>query len=81
LLKLTKGTEIFIKIEEKLTPALNNIIEKSIIDMNGYAFQIYSLFVANSTEMTQSYKIICESILSSTVNWQAEMRYLIPALG
>jgi hypothetical protein len=55
LLKFTKGTQVFKEIEALLTPALNHTIIQNITDMNVYALQIYSLFVANSTSMESSY--------------------------
>ena len=52
-------------VENALAPALNYIIEKNIADMIGYAFQIYALFVANSTSLSQNYKVLTESILAN----------------
>lgn len=56
-------------------------MEKNITDMIGYAFQIYALFVANSTEVTSNYQVLIQSILSNKANWDKDMRYLIPALS
>jgi hypothetical protein len=50
-------------VENVISPALNYIMEKNITDMIGYAFQIYALFVANSTELSNNYKVLTESIL------------------
>ena len=44
-----------------------------------YAFQIYSLFVANSSEITQDYQVIVDSILKTQSNWDKNMKYVIPA--
>ena len=68
-------------VENILVNALNFIMEKNVTDMIGYAFQIYSLFVANSTELNNNYKVLIESILSNKSNWDINMRYLIPALA
>ena len=81
LLKFTKGTEVFKQIEALLIPSLNHTIVSNITDMNGYAFQIYSLFVANSTQIDASYSSLSEAILNGIGNWGKDMRYLIPALG
>lgn len=56
-------------------------MEKNVTDMIGYAFQIYALFVANSVEITNNYKVLTESILSNKGNWDKDMKYLIPALA
>jgi hypothetical protein len=50
-------------------------------DMIGYAFQLYAVFVANSTTLSPNYKLIADSILSTKDNWEKDMRYLIPALA
>lgn len=68
-------------LENYLAPSLNYIMEKNITDMISYAFQIYSLFIANSTEVTNNYKVLTESILSNKGNWDKDMKYLIPALS
>jgi hypothetical protein len=49
--------------------------------MIGYAFQIYTLFVANSRVLKENYKLLAESILSSAGNWGSDMKYLIPSLS
>jgi hypothetical protein len=72
---------VFVTLENYLVPSLNYIMEKNITDMISYAFQIYSLFIANSTEVTDNYKVLTESILSSKGNWDKDMKYLIPALS
>jgi hypothetical protein len=55
-------------------------MEKNVTDMIGYAFQLYSLFVAASSQLNQNYKYLMDSILQSKANWEKDMKYLIPAL-
>lgn len=55
LLKLCKGTQVFLDIEKRLIGALNKTITDNMTDMNVYAFQIYSIFVANSTTASNDY--------------------------
>jgi len=58
-LRLIKGQhEVFIQVEQCLYGALNYIMEKNVTDMIGYSFQIYSLFVANSTAIVNNYKTL-----------------------
>lgn len=73
--------QAFQMVENYLSPTLNYIMEKNITDMIGFAFQLYALFVAASTEITQNYRVLNESILQNKNNWEKDMRYLIPALG
>jgi hypothetical protein len=47
-LKFVKDDPVFDKVEESLSLGLNFVIEQNVADMIAYAFQIYSLFVANS---------------------------------
>ena len=49
--------------------------------MISYAFQIYALFIANSREIKQNYRVLFESIVSNTGNWEKEMKYLVPSLA
>jgi len=72
---------VFSKVEESLSVGLNFVIESNITDMIAYAFQIYSLFVANSREMKPSYGLLTETILTNTSNWGKDMKYLIPGLA
>jgi len=39
-------------VESYLSPTLNYIMEKNVTDMIGFAFQLYALFVAASSQMT-----------------------------
>ena len=65
----------------QLTESLNHIIEKSITDFTGYAFQLYATFVASSQELKKNYQLLFESIMSQESNWGKDMKYLIPALS
>jgi hypothetical protein len=47
----------------------------------GYAFQIYAVFVACSDTLKDNYKLLTDSILGKKDNWEADMKYLIPALS
>jgi len=38
----------FSNVEAQLTPVLNQIFEKNVSDLLGYAFQLYATFVASS---------------------------------
>jgi hypothetical protein len=55
--------EAFQMVEAYLSPALNYIMEKNVTDMIGFAFQLYALFVAASTQVTQNYRVLNDSIL------------------
>ncbi len=63
-------------------PILNFIIKQKLVDLSGYVFQLYATFVANSTELKESYKWVA---LTITVNfadwWSKEIEYLVPALA
>ena len=48
--------------------------------MIGYAFQLYAIFVANSTTMQPVYQTLADSIIQNKSNWEKGMSYLIPAL-
>jgi CAS/CSE protein, C-terminus len=76
-----QNPEVFAQVEGYLGSALNFIIEKNIQDMIGYAFQLYALFVANSQSLNPNYKVITDSLLANTANWDKDMRYMIPALS
>jgi hypothetical protein len=73
--------EVFAHVEACLTPALNYIMQQNVADMIGYAFQLYALFVANSSAISPVYQGILESVLGNKANWDKDMRYLIPALA
>ena len=73
--------QLFATVENCLGNALNFIMQQNVTDMIGYAFQIYSLFVANSTQMQPNYRVLSDSILSNRSNWDKDMRYLVPALA
>ena len=49
-------------------------------DYLGYAFQIYSIFIATSKELKPTYQLLCQSVIEGLNNWGKEMKYLIPAL-
>ena len=69
------------KLQTNLSNSLNFIIEHNKADLMGYAFQIYALFVASSSENTQIFQALTTSILQNKDNWSKEMKYLIPSLG
>jgi|APCry1669190327_1035288.scaffolds.fasta_scaffold82346_1 hypothetical protein len=48
-------------------------------DLMGYAFQLYAIFVASSSEMTELYALLTQSILENQANWNYDMRYLMPS--
>ena len=73
--------QAFAAVEDKLAPALNEIIEKNVTDYMGYAFQIYATFVASTNELKPNYQLLCQSILGNLSNWSKEMKFLIPAMG
>lgn len=73
------NAEAFAAVEEELTGAISTIIEQNVSDYLGYAFQLYSTFIANSTEFKLQYKVLCESVLSNMDNWGKDLKYLIPA--
>lgn len=78
---LKHDNQAFEQVEASLTPSLNMIIQQNITDMNGYAFQIYSLFVANADTLKDNYTALSTSILTNISNWDKSMKYLIPALS
>lgn len=47
----------------------------------GYAFQIYALFVASSTENNEVFAIITQSIVENIDNWNKDMKYLMASEG
>ena len=60
---------------------MNYIMEKNLTDMIGYAFQLYALFVANSTTLQDNYRMLTESLLGNKANWDKDMKYLVPAMA
>ena len=64
-----------------LVPVLNTIIEQGKFDLIGYAFQIYALFVASSSENFEIFQTLTGSILQNSSNWNEDMKYLIPSQG
>lgn len=77
---IKENRESFVAFEDQITPALNSIIQQNLTDLSGYAFQLYSTFVASSAELRPNYEVLAKSVITSTSNWQKEMKYLIPAL-
>lgn len=73
--------EAFSMVENYLIGPINYIMEKNVTDMIGFSFQLYALFVANSSQLAPNYKVLNDSILSNKGNWDKDMRYLIPALA
>lgn len=55
--------EAFHVVEEILKLPLNYIFVNTVTDMIGYAFQIYAIFVANSTTLLEEYKTLNNSII------------------
>jgi hypothetical protein len=72
--------EVFQQVESILQSPLNYIISQNVTDMIGYAFQLYAIFVANSTSMQPVYQTLADSIIQNKSNWEKGMSYLIPAL-
>ena len=73
--------EAFVGVENYLSGAMNYIMEKNLTDMIGYAFQLYALFVANSTTLQDNYRMLTESLLGNKANWDKDMKYLVPAMA
>jgi len=48
---LSSNTEALNAFQNKISESLNQIIQNNKTDLMGYAFQIYSLFVATSSEV------------------------------
>lgn len=69
------------QLQSNLSNSLNFIIENNKIDLMGYAFQIYALFVASSDQNNALYEALTNSILQNKENWSKEMKFLIPSLG
>lgn len=65
----------------KLTNVLNGIIQASKFDLMGYAFQLYSLFVASSTENCSLFEALMQSMVANLNNWNPDMKYLMPSQG
>jgi len=68
-------------LQASLSPSLNFIIEHNKTELMGYAFQIYALFVASSSQNNEIFKDLTGSILQNKDNWNKEMKFLIPSLG
>ena len=70
------------QLQSIIAPSLNVILEKNRLELMGYAFQIYALFVASSLETSpnQLYQALATSALDSG-NWGKDMKYLIPSLA
>ena len=60
---------------------MNFIIENNKSEFIGYAFQIYSLFVAGSSQNSELYKALFNSCIQNTDNWQVHLKHLAPSLG
>jgi len=73
--------EVFAHVENILQSPLNFIITQNVTDMIAYAFQLYAIFVANSSTMQPVYKTLADSIIQNKNNWEKGMAYLIPALA
>ena len=64
---------------EALTPLLLKIIQNNKLDVIGYAFQIYALFVAHTAENNPVFQTLTQSIVTTPGNWAHDMRYLMPS--
>lgn len=51
------------KLQQNLSGPLNYIIENNKTDFIGYAFQIYALFVASSSQNNQVFEALTNQIL------------------
>jgi hypothetical protein len=63
LRNLKGAPEVFNHVENIMQGPLNYIIMQNVTDMIGYAFQLYAIFVANSTVMNPIYKTLADSII------------------
>ena len=66
-------------MSDTLTPVLNKIIQNNKLDVIGYAFQIYALFVAHTAENNPVFQTLTQSIVTTPGNWAHDMRYLMPS--
>jgi hypothetical protein len=68
-------------LEAKLSNSLNYIIQNDKSEFIGFAFQIYSLFVAGSLERSELYDALFLSCIQNKNNWNKDMKHLAPSLG
>ena len=77
-LKYMRGNEQALnEFKTNLSPVLNDIIQNSKFDLMGYAFQMYALFVASSTENNEVFAVLTQSIVQNIENWNKDMKYLM----
>jgi len=69
------------QLQTSLASSLNYIIEHNKTDLMGYAFQLYSLFVASAPQNNEVFTALTSSVLENKQNWNKDMKYLIPSLG
>ena len=55
---IKENRQAFVSVEDQITPALNHIIQSCMMDLSGYAFQLYATFVASSPELKDNYKVL-----------------------
>lgn len=68
-------------MRDALLPVLIEIINNNKTELMGYAFQLFSLFVASHAEMLEVYQALVQSLVANTGNWEPDMKYLMPAMG
>lgn len=69
------------QMRNALLPVLIEIINNNKTELMGYAFQLFSLFVASHSELQEVYKALIQSLLANQSNWEKDMKYLMPAMG
>jgi hypothetical protein len=55
---LSSNADALIAFQNKLSESLNQIIQNNKTDLMGYAFQIYSLFVATSAQINPLFEAL-----------------------
>lgn len=78
---ITGNPEQMSNMQNNLSQSLNFIIENNKVELMGYAFQIYALFVASASQNNDIFRALTNSILQNQDNWSKEMKFLIPSLG
>jgi len=60
---LSSNAEALSSFQNKLSESMNKILQNNKTDLMGYAFQIYSLFVATSSEVNPLFESLLQSVL------------------
>mmetsp|Transcript_5909 Transcript_5909/g.9614 ORF Transcript_5909/g.9614 Transcript_5909/m.9614 type:complete len:184 (+) Transcript_5909:1963-2514(+) len=68
------------KVEVRLQRPLTYIIDTNKQELMGYAFQILSLFAANSGANSEMYQKLMQALIKDSTNWDKDNKYLIPSL-